>query len=130
MQTAVLYLYHGAFDTVYSWVIQGRIQEILDNLIAARAIVPMIVVVPDVYSTVPGSPNDERDPNNTLNVDSQLFSDIIPFVNKNYDVQREASGRAIAGLSMGGYQALYWSSACRGLLRNRTVQRDILSVSC
>ena len=103
----VLYLYHGAFDTVYSWVIQGRIQEILDNLLTARAIVPMIVVVPDVYSTVPGSPNDERDSNNTLDVDSQLFSDIIPFVNKNYDVQREASGRAIAGLSMGGYQALY-----------------------
>ena len=103
----VLYLYHGAFDTVYSWALEGRVQEILDNLLAARAIVPMIVVLPDVYSTVPGSPNDEGDPNNTLDVDSQLFNDIIPFVNKNYDVQREASGRAIAGLSMGGYQAFY-----------------------
>ena len=103
----VLYLYHGAFDTVYSWALEGRVQEILDNLLAARAIVPMIVVLPDVYSTVPGSPNDEGDPNNTLDVDSQLFNDIIPFVNKNYDVQREASGRALAGLSMGGYQAFY-----------------------
>lgn len=67
----------------------------------------MIVVFPDVYSTVPGSANDEQDPNNTADVDAQLFNDIIPFVNKNYDVQGGASGRAIAGLSMGGYQAFY-----------------------
>jgi enterochelin esterase-like enzyme len=103
----VLYLYHGAFDTVYSWSIEGRVQQILDNLLASKAIVPMIVVMPDVYSTVPGSPNDEQDPNNTDNVDSQLVNDIIPFINKNYKVQTSASGRAIAGLSMGGYQTFY-----------------------
>jgi enterochelin esterase-like enzyme len=103
----VLYLYHGAFDTVYSWAVEGRVQQIMDNLLATRAIVPMIVVLPDVYSTVPGSPNDEQDPNNTDDVDAQLVNDIIPFVNKNYNVQKTASGRAIAGLSMGGYQTFY-----------------------
>ncbi|MBV9873880.1 MAG: esterase family protein [Verrucomicrobia bacterium] len=103
----VLYLYHGAFDTVYSWPIEGRVQPILDNLLAAGAVVPMIVVMPDVYSTVPGSPNDEQDPNNTDDVDAQLINDIIPFVNKNYKVQTDANGRAIAGLSMGGYQTFY-----------------------
>lgn len=67
----------------------------------------MIVVLPDVYSTVPGSSNDEQDPNNTDDVDAQLFNDIIPFVNKNYNVKNDAGDRAIAGLSMGGYQAFY-----------------------
>lgn len=103
----VLYLYHGAFDTVYSWAIEGRVQQILDNLLATNAIAPMIVVLPDVYSTVPGSPNDEQDPNNTDDVDAQLVDNIIPFVEKNYNVQKNSSGRAIAGLSMGGYQTFY-----------------------
>jgi enterochelin esterase-like enzyme len=48
-----------------------------------------------------------RTPSNTLDVDEQLFNNVIPFMNRNYDVQRNASGRAIAGLSMGGYQSFY-----------------------
>ena len=30
----VLFLYHGYGDTVYSWVTEGRVQQILDNAIA------------------------------------------------------------------------------------------------
>jgi enterochelin esterase family protein len=30
----VLFLYHGYGDTIYSWVTEGRVQQILDNAIA------------------------------------------------------------------------------------------------
>src|ERR1700756_3466245 len=36
----VLYLYHGAFDTRYSWVTEGRLPQILDNLLAHGKAVP------------------------------------------------------------------------------------------
>ena len=43
----VLYLYHGFWDTRYSWVTEGRLAQILDNLLAEGKAVPMIVVVPE-----------------------------------------------------------------------------------
>jgi enterochelin esterase-like enzyme len=32
----VLYLYHGFGDTRYSWVTEGRLAQIMDNLLAER----------------------------------------------------------------------------------------------
>jgi putative esterase/predicted carbohydrate-binding protein with CBM48 len=46
----VLYLYHGIFDTRYSWVTEGRLPQILDNLLAQRKAVPMVVVIPDAHA--------------------------------------------------------------------------------
>jgi len=37
----------------------------------------------------------------------ELIKDIIPLINQRYHVRDDADGRAIAGLSQGGYQALY-----------------------
>jgi enterochelin esterase-like enzyme len=39
-------------------------------------------------------------------VDEELFHDIIPFVVTHYNVSDESRDRAIAGLSMGGLQAI------------------------
>jgi enterochelin esterase-like enzyme len=36
----------------------------------------------------------------------EMLEDVIPFVEANYDVQKDASGRAFAGLSMGGRHSL------------------------
>ena len=49
----VLYLYHGFYDTRYSWVTEGRLAQILDNLLAQGKAVPMIVVVPDAHALPP-----------------------------------------------------------------------------
>src|ERR1700679_2274868 len=49
----VLYLYHGFGDTRYSWVTEGRLAEILDNLLAEGKAVPMIVVVPEAHALPP-----------------------------------------------------------------------------
>jgi hypothetical protein len=49
----VLYLYHGFWDTRYSWGTEGRLAQILDNLLAEGEAVPMIVVVPEAHALPP-----------------------------------------------------------------------------
>ncbi|MGK9167007.1 hypothetical protein KXR53_11950 [Inquilinus limosus] len=111
----LLYLYHGFGDTVWSWVTQGRAPQILDNLLAEGTIVPMIVVIPGTEADSPGMmPEDFPEPiprrsfypTNAAAVDRELIGDIIPYMEARYRVRTDASGRAIAGLSQGGYQAL------------------------
>ncbi|MBB5574111.1 MULTISPECIES: esterase [Rhizobium] len=111
----VLYLYHGFGDTVASWVAQGRAPQILDNLLAEKKIEPMIVVIPDTETDVPDAiaenfPAAERRKNfypaNAEAADRELIEDLIPYMKSHYQVRSDADGRAVAGLSQGGYQAL------------------------
>ncbi len=109
----VLYLYHGFMDTSGSWVFEGRLPEILDNLIASGKARPMIVVAPDTETEVPVAedfPGPRLVPEffarNALSADAELTHDIIPYVQSHYAVRDDADDRAIAGLSQGGYQTL------------------------
>lgn len=111
----VLYLYHGFGDTVWSWATQGRAPQILDNLLAEKKIVPMIVVIPDTETDIaaavpedfPGSTRRQTFyPANAAAADRELIGDIIPYMEAHYRVRTDAAGRALAGLSQGGYQAL------------------------
>jgi enterochelin esterase-like enzyme len=112
----VLYLYHGAFDTLNLWVTEGRLPQILDNLLAQGKAVPMIVVVPEAHAlTLEPTPAPSGDlvtnvipylVSNQRAVDEELFHDIIPFIQTRYDVSEESRERAIAGLSMGGRQSI------------------------
>jgi enterochelin esterase-like enzyme len=112
----VLYLYHGFWDTRYSWVTEGRLAQILDNLLGDGKAVPMIVVVPEAHALPPedtqvASPDFVTNvtPYLTKNqeaVDQELFHDIIPFIKDHYAISDEPKERAIAGLSMGGLQAI------------------------
>jgi enterochelin esterase-like enzyme len=111
----VLYLYHGFGDTVGSWVVQGRAPQILDNLLAEKKIQPMIVVIPDTEADTPeaiaenfaGADRRKRFfPINADAADRELIEDLIPYVKKYYRVRDDPDGRAVAGLSQGGYQAL------------------------
>jgi enterochelin esterase-like enzyme len=99
----VLYLLHGAGDDETGWQRKGVANTILDNLYADQKIVPMIVVMPN--GIVRTSGNDRgRGRDNAFEAD--LLQDILPFVESNYAAQPGAEHRAIAGLSMGGGQAL------------------------
>ncbi|WP_337269236.1 esterase [Oryzifoliimicrobium ureilyticus] len=111
----VLYLYHGFGDTVASWVTQGRAPQILDNLLAEKKIDPMIVVIPDTETDIPDAiaenfPGATRRkdfyPLNAAAADRELLEDLIPYMKAHYRVRDDADGRAIVGLSQGGYQAL------------------------
>ncbi|POP44573.1 glycoside hydrolase [Superficieibacter electus] len=110
----VLYYYHGFGDTTLSAINQGRIPQMMDNLLAEGKIKPMLVVIPETETDTPTTTpesyrySDIRSqfylPNATLG-DRELLHDIIPLINKRYNVRKDADGRAVAGLSQGGYQA-------------------------
>jgi enterochelin esterase family protein len=92
-----LYLLHGSGDDDRGWTDVGLALRILDNLIAEKRTVPMVVVMPDGHAAAGA--------NNTQAFEADLLKDIIPLVEKTYRVKPEAANRAIAGLSMGGGQS-------------------------
>jgi len=96
----VLYLLHGRGDTERTWVTVGRANMILDNLIADGRARPMIIVMPHGHT-----PPAEGISNNAR-FEQDLLRDVIPFVEEHYRVAGGSKNRAIAGLSMGGGQAL------------------------
>jgi enterochelin esterase family protein len=110
----VLYLLHGFSDDASAWVRAGRTNVILDNLIAQGKAQPMIVVMPLGYGApeIMGNALRERRidstlwrRNTTVFVDA-LLREVIPRVERTYRVGTTRELRAVAGLSMGGGQAL------------------------
>jgi enterochelin esterase-like enzyme len=102
----VLYLLHGASDSDASWSTVGRAGFILDNLIAARKARPMIVVMPAGHTGrfsfgAPGSLDRQIE-----EFVQDFVNDLKPHVEKHYRVRADRANRAVAGLSMGGAQAL------------------------
>jgi enterochelin esterase family protein len=108
----VLYLLHGGGDDDSGWSTIGRAGFILDNLIAQGKARPMVVVMPNGSFPRPANrtPGTPRDPAAMAALrqrfTSELMNDILPFVEKSYRVATEPRNRAIAGLSMGGFQTL------------------------
>ena len=104
----VLYLLHGSGDTESGWVTVGRANLILDNLIAAGKAKPMIIVMPygRPQQAVTLGPSRAQPQAAGNGFENDLLQDVIPFVEKLYRVSARPDHRAIAGLSMGGGQAL------------------------
>jgi enterochelin esterase family protein len=79
----------------------------MDSLIASKKAKPMIVVMPDGHALAPGATGfAEYAPANSAALGNELLQDIIPLVESSYKVTTKPSGRAFAGLSMGGHHAL------------------------
>jgi enterochelin esterase family protein len=99
----VLYLRHGSGDDESTWSGQGRAGVILENLIAQKKSVPMLIVMTngDTDRSWAGGSSDQA--MDTLG--RELFTDVMPIIEKNYRVIPNRENRAIAGLSMGGGQA-------------------------
>lgn len=104
----VLYLIHGATDTHETWFKVGRMNFILDNLIADGKAEPMIVVMPYANTGMTYLAKPIAAPQGSgVNVfNEEIVKEIIPYVEKNYKTQSGAAGRAIAGFSRGGRQTL------------------------
>lgn len=100
----VVYLLHGANADDEAWAHLGRVNLILDNLIADGKTTPFIVVMPFGYGAPPGS--QEQRTQNTALFGKDLIEDVIPFVQSHYRVSTSRDDRALVGLSMGGGQAL------------------------
>jgi enterochelin esterase family protein len=105
----VLYLFHGAGGDESGWTENGRANVILDNLIADGKLKPLIVVMPYGYAYAPTSPlaaGTDAMKRQRSGFASDLIDDLIPFVQSNYRVYTDRDHRSIAGLSLGGAQAL------------------------
>jgi enterochelin esterase family protein len=100
----VLYLLHGLGDESSSWLGVGAANVILDNLIAQGKAKPMIMVTPLGYGTAGGGAGA---PNMIEYFAKALVEEVMPRVEKTYNVSKDRSQRAIAGLSMGGAEAAF-----------------------
>jgi enterochelin esterase family protein len=110
----VFYLLHGAGDVDDSWSTVGRAGFILDNLIASGKAKPMIIVMPAGHVNGAGAAIGGpavagatiAQPGQADPFVNDFVNDLLPYVEKNYRVLTTRENRAIAGLSMGGYQTL------------------------
>ncbi len=101
----VLYLQHGHGDTSATWTTHGKAHWILDNLIAEGRARPMLLVMADGHATSLAEEPASAD-RNSRRFEEDLLEAVVPFVEAHYRVRTEAAGRALAGLSMGGEEAL------------------------
>ncbi len=107
----VLYLLHGFGQKSSSWTEVGFANVILDHLIDEGTGKPMIVVMPEGYGgpdiLAPGAYwNDAVRGRNFDKFTQALLTEVIPQVERDYQVKKDRDARAIAGLSMGGAQSL------------------------
>jgi len=114
----VLYLLHGMGGDEEAWIALGRASQILDNLIAQGKAKPMIVVMTNGNVSQEAAPGEStlgmykptfQLPHTMDGKFEETFTDVIKFIEGNYRVKAEKSGRAIAGLSMGGFHSLHIS---------------------
>jgi enterochelin esterase-like enzyme len=98
----VLYLQHGWGENEYGWGNQGRVPEIMDNLIAEGKTKPFLIVM--TY----GMTNEVRfghmqefkiEPFETV-----LVKELVPYIDAHFRTLSDQPHRAMAGLSMGGME--------------------------
>jgi enterochelin esterase family protein len=102
----IFYLLHGSGDSDDAWTSVGRAGFILDNLIAAKQVKPMVVVMPAGHTNTPAGGRGAAAPSPLDDFARDFLNDIMPYAEKNYRVMTDRANRAIAGLSMGGSQTL------------------------
>ena len=114
----VFYLLHGMGGDENAWSELGRTAQIMDNLIAQGKAKPMIVVMTNgnaALEAAPGEPSlgfTAPSMNLPKTMEGSLetaFPEVVKFIDKTYRTQANKKGRAIAGLSMGGFHSMHIS---------------------
>lgn len=101
----VLYLQHGSFEDETGWSAQGKAGLILDNLIAAKKAVPMIIVMDNGYAFKPQDTSDKNARPASM-FEDVMIQEIIPMIDTKFRTIADREHRAIAGLSMGANQTM------------------------
>lgn len=94
-----LYILHGNASNDSHWDGLG-LDEAAAEAIRSGVIPPLLIVMPDggaIANNTSGGP---------YSFEGVILNDLIPFIESNYCAWPEAAGRAIGGLSRGGYWAL------------------------
>lgn len=114
----VLYVLHGIGGDEDAWIEQGRAAQILDNLIAQGKAEPMIAVFTNGNISQEAAPGENSTgytrptmqlPKTMEGTFETSFPEIVKFIDSNYKTIAKKQGRAICGLSMGGFHTLYIS---------------------
>lgn len=122
----ILYLQHGFGENERGWVWQGKLNQVLDNLLAEGKAVPMVVVMANGMIILENEKGEAM-------LRPELFpalltQDIIPYIEDKYRVLKDRDHRAMAGLSMGSMQTSMtvfrhrelfgWAGLFSGFMRN------------
>lgn len=108
----VLYLQHGSGEDETGWAVQGKTNLILDNLIAEKKAVPMIIVMDKGYATKPSmNPSQNQGPpargtGGMSTFEEVMIKEIIPMIDATFRTVADREHRAMAGLSMGANQTI------------------------
>ena len=103
----VLYLQHGSFEDETGWSAQGRANLILDNLIAERKAVPMIIVMDNGYAYKQQDVAVTDGKTRPASIfEDVMINEIIPMIDAKFRTIANREHRAIAGLSMGANQTM------------------------
>ena len=108
----VFYLISGTTDTEEVYYKVGRVNYILDNLIADKMANEMIVVLPYGNPTklLNAGSDAATQPQTKFGGDPfsrDLIEDLMPYIDRTYRTRADRNHRAIGGFSRGGNQALY-----------------------
>lgn len=95
----VLYLLHGYTDDQTGWVQFGEVQHIADKAINEGTATPMIIIMPDADTGLPGYTNAIS---GNWNYEDFFFEELMPHVEGRFRIKKKKQFRAVAGLSMGG----------------------------
>lgn len=95
----VLYLLHGYTDDQTGWVQFGEVQHIADKAINEGTATPMIIIMPDADTGLPGYTNALS---GNWNYEDFFFEEFMPHVEDRFRIKKKKQFRAVAGLSMGG----------------------------
>ena len=98
----VLYLQHGHGENEVGWTYSGKVNLIMDNLIAEGKATPFVIVMNN--GMVQKKCSDGKHVVDHLLFESMLLEDVIPFIESRYRAGGNKDNRGMAGLSMGSMQ--------------------------
>ena len=101
----VLYLVGGSGELPSNWVYDGRVNLIMDNLLAEGKAVPMLIAIPNNQVVHRNHPQHTE---LTFDIfEKELRNHLVPLVDEAYSTLQSPKGRAISGLSMGGRHSMF-----------------------
>lgn len=101
----VLYLVGGSGELPSNWIYDGRANFIMDNLLAEKKAVPMVIAIPNNQVVHRNHPKHVELTFKTF--EAEMREHVIPLVEREYSVRRDPKGRALSGLSMGGRHTMF-----------------------
>ncbi|MET0886681.1 MAG: Ig-like domain-containing protein [Mycetocola sp.] len=90
-----LYVSHGANGNEATWNVQGLSNFIMENLVAQGVVQPMVIVSTN-HNGLAGEAGYSRD----------VLDNVIPFIEREYNVSTNPADRAMSGQSAGGARTL------------------------